>query len=152
MPTHPRHNTDHIAELCKLAARGESTIVRVPSAAGADVRRRGAGDMVASSRSANTADVPASLPPRALISLRKPHARGLLYFHHGLLARISHQLSTAAADPGMYTALRSFGLLDILSSMPAGPLRNLHAYTWREAPSAMPVCTASLRNLVRNAG
>jgi hypothetical protein len=37
------------------------------------------------------------------------------------LARISHQLSTAAADPGMFTALRSVGLLDILSSMPAGP-------------------------------
>jgi hypothetical protein len=38
------------------------------------------------------------------------------------LTRISHQLSTAAADPGMSTALRSVGLLDILSSMPAGPL------------------------------
>ena len=31
-----------------------------------------------------------------------------------LLARISHQLSTAAADPGMSTALRSVGLLDVL--------------------------------------
>jgi hypothetical protein len=37
------------------------------------------------------------------------------------LTRISHQLSTAAADPGMFTALRSVGLLDILMSMPAGP-------------------------------
>jgi hypothetical protein len=37
------------------------------------------------------------------------------------LTCISHQLSTAAADPGMPTALRSVGLLDILSSMPAGP-------------------------------
>jgi hypothetical protein len=36
------------------------------------------------------------------------------------LARISRQPSTAAADPGMSTALRSVGLLDILSSMPAG--------------------------------
>ena len=35
------------------------------------------------------------------------------------LARISHQLSTAAADPGMSTALRSVGLLDVLSSTPA---------------------------------
>ena len=91
-----------------LAARGESTVGRVPSAAGADARRRDAGDVVASSRSANTGkmlprrrnpkgawglraisallvvnDVTASPPPRALISPRKPHARGLLYFHHG---------------------------------------------------------------------
>jgi hypothetical protein len=46
-----------------------------------------------------------------------------------LLTRISHQLSTAAADPGMSTALRSVGRL-----------------------VSMPVCTASLRNLVRKAG
>ena len=38
-----------------------------------------------------------------------------------LLARISHRLSTAAADPGMSTALRSVGLLDVLSSTSAGP-------------------------------
>jgi len=37
------------------------------------------------------------------------------------LARISHGLSTAAADPGMSTALRSVGLLDVLSSTSAGP-------------------------------
>jgi len=60
------------------------------------------------------------------------------------LARISHQFSTAAADPAMSTALRSVGLLDVLSSTP-------------EEPSvarlvSMPVCAASLRNLVRNAG
>ena len=68
---------------------------------------------------------------------RNPHAAGPL-------ARISHQLSTAATDPGMPTALRSFGLLDILSSMPAGPsVARL---------VSMPVCAASLRNLVRNAG
>ena len=60
------------------------------------------------------------------------------------LTRISHQISTAAADPGMSTALRSVGLLDILSSMPAGPsVARL---------VSMPVCAASLRNLVRNAG
>ncbi len=35
------------------------------------------------------------------------------------LARISHKVSTAATDLGMSTALRSVGLLDILSSMPA---------------------------------
>jgi hypothetical protein len=45
------------------------------------------------------------------------------------LARISHQISTAASDLGMSTALRSVGLL-----------------------VSMPVCAASLRNLVRNAG
>ena len=82
---------------------------RVPSAAGADARRRDAGDVGTSSRSANAADahappepegiwvrvaaqphggcaaisallvvndVPASPPPRALSSPRKPHARG----------------------------------------------------------------------------
>jgi hypothetical protein len=60
------------------------------------------------------------------------------------LTRISHQLSTAAADPGMSAALRSVGLLDILLSMPAGPsVARL---------VSMPVCAASLRNLVRNAG
>jgi hypothetical protein len=60
------------------------------------------------------------------------------------LARISHQLSTAAADPGMSTALRSVRLLDVLSSTPAEPsVARL---------VSMPVCTASLRNLVRKAG
>jgi len=57
------------------------------------------------------------------------------------LTRISHQISTAAADPGMSTALRSVGLLDILSSMPAGP-------SFARLVS-MPVCAASLRNLLR---
>ena len=60
------------------------------------------------------------------------------------LARISHKLSTAAADPGMSTALRSVGLLDVLSSTPAEPsVARL---------VSMSVCAASLRNLVRNAG
>jgi len=61
-----------------------------------------------------------------------------------ILARISHQLSTAAADPGMSTALRSVGLLDQLSSTPAEPS------VARLVP--VPVCTASLRNLVKKAG
>ena len=39
----------------------------------------------------------------------------------GALTRISHGLSTAAADPGMSTALRSVGLIDVLSSTPAEP-------------------------------
>jgi hypothetical protein len=37
------------------------------------------------------------------------------------LARISHQLATAAADTGMSAALRSVGRLDVLSSTPAEP-------------------------------
>ena len=57
---------------------------------------------------------------------------------------ISHQLPTAAADPGMSTALRSVGLLDVLSSTSAGPSVARLVST--------PVCAASLRNLVRNAG
>jgi hypothetical protein len=60
------------------------------------------------------------------------------------LTRISHQLSTVAADPGMSTALRSVRLLDVLSSTPAEPsVARL---------VSLPVCTASLRNLVRKAG
>jgi hypothetical protein len=58
------------------------------------------------------------------------------------LTRISHQLSTAAADPGMSTSLRSVGLLDILSSMPAGPLEvyifTLGAKRQAPCPSAPP--------------
>jgi hypothetical protein len=60
------------------------------------------------------------------------------------LTRTSHQVSTAAAYPGMFTSLRSLGLLDVLSSTPAGPsVARL---------VSMPVCAASLRNPVRNAG
>ncbi|MEK6778088.1 MAG: hypothetical protein AABY80_00335, partial [Candidatus Deferrimicrobiota bacterium] len=38
-----------------------------------------------------------------------------------VLARISHQLPTAAADTGMSTALHSFVLLDVVSTTPAVP-------------------------------
>ena len=51
-----------------------------------------------------------------------PHLHGRTAARRGIfevLARISHQVSTAAADPGMSTALRSVGLLDVLSSTPA---------------------------------
>ena len=51
-------------------------------------------------------------------------------------ARISHQLSTAAADPGMSTSLRSVGRLDVLSSTPAAPSSRapcIHAYLHRLA-------------------
>jgi hypothetical protein len=71
--------------------------------------------------------------------------------HSSILTRISHQISTAAADPGMSPALRSVGLLDILSSMPAGPSFALAGLRQMRLVS-MPVCAASLRNQVRNAG
>ena len=59
-------------------------------------------------------------------------------------ARIFHGLSTAAADPDMSTGLRSVGFLDLLSSTSAGPSVARLVST--------PVCAASLRNPVRNAG
>jgi hypothetical protein len=77
------------------------------------------------------------------------------------LARIIHEASTVAADPGMSTSLRSFGRLDVLSSTPTRPSvaliinKTSEAYifiTWREAPSTMPVCAASLRAFMNNAG
>ena len=39
-----------------------------------------------------------------------------------ILTRISHRLSTAEAQTGMSIALRSVGLLDVLSSTSAGAL------------------------------
>jgi len=60
------------------------------------------------------------------------------------LTRIIHETSTAAADPGMFAALRSFGLLDVLSSTAAGLSVARLVST--------PVCTASLRILMNNPG
>ena len=145
----------------RLAARGESTIGRahgaceiwVRRAAQREIKARGGGDAGTSLTTSN-AEIALGLRTQ----FRNPHAagpladpgpfgfrrrseRGLLYFHRGLLARISHQLPTAAVDPGMSPALRSVGALGYL-----------HIYTWREAPSTLPVSAASLRNLVRNAG
>jgi hypothetical protein len=60
------------------------------------------------------------------------------------LTRTSHRPSTAAADSGVSTALRFLGLLDILSSMPAGPFVVRLVST--------PVCAASRRSAVINAG
>jgi hypothetical protein len=59
------------------------------------------------------------------------------------LARIIHEASTAVADPGMST-LRSFGLLDVLSSRPPGPSVARLVST--------PICAASLRTFMNNAG
>ena len=96
-----------------LAARGESTMGRVPSDPGADAKRRDAGDMGISSRSANDADAPASPEPFGRLCIagnlcvarrqrwhriasssrldlaRNTQARDLLYFNHGLLALVT---------------------------------------------------------------
>jgi hypothetical protein len=68
-----------------------------------------------------------------------------------ILAWIIHEASTAAADPGMSTALRSVGFLDILSSMPAEPSVALaEKRQMRLVP--MPVYAASLRTFMNNPG
>ena len=73
-----------------------------------------------------------------------PCSPKMVHFWNQDSTRISQQLSTAAVDPGMSTALRSVGLLDVLSSTPAEPsVARL---------VSMPGCTASSRNLVRKAG
>jgi|WetSurMetagenome_2_1015567.scaffolds.fasta_scaffold316778_3 hypothetical protein len=73
-----------------------------------------------------------------------PSARSVSGFRSGYLPRIIHEDSTAEADPGVSTALRSFGLLDVLSNTPAGPsVARL---------VAMPVCASSLRTFMNNAG
>jgi hypothetical protein len=66
--------------------------------------------------------------PTAGRELRQLSAWGAENFRLGttllralVLTRISHQLSAAATDPGMSTALRSVGHLDVLSSTPAAP-------------------------------
>jgi hypothetical protein len=69
------------------------------------------------------------------------------YLSDGGLTRISHQLSTAAADPGMSTALRSVGLLDILLSMPAGPQKLTYLHLARSAKHH-----ARLRRLATKSG
>ena len=78
-------------------------------------------------------------------------ARYHALLHKMNLARISHKISTAAAQTGMSTALRSVGLLDVLSSTSAEPSVALAEMRQMRLVST-PVCAASLRNLVRNAG
>jgi hypothetical protein len=63
------------------------------------------------------------------------------------LTRISHGLFTAAADPGMSIALRSVGLLDVLSSTSAEPSvarrlakRRIHARLRRLATKSHEKC------------
>ena len=67
------------------------------------------------------------------------------------LTRIIHEASTAAADPGMSAALRSFGLLGVLLSTPAGPSVALAEMRQMRLVS-MPVCASSLRTFMNNAG
>ena len=114
-----------------LGARGESTIGRVLGAAGADARRRDAGDAVSSSRSANAVDAPAPPEPFGRMGIvgsgsegpanlcvarrqrcpriasssrldlaRNTYARGLLHFHHGLLAPHSSQAFCLGSGSG----------------------------------------------------
>jgi hypothetical protein len=71
------------------------------------------------------------------LSRNPPHA-GFLWFRD--LARISHQISAAAADPGISTALRSVGFLDVLSSTPA------------ESSRRTPCIHARLRRLATKPG
>jgi hypothetical protein len=61
-----------------------------------------------------------------------------------LLTRISHGVSSAAADPGMSAVLASLGLFEPLLSLPAGPSA--------ARPISNPACSASLRSSVRNSG
>jgi hypothetical protein len=64
-----------------------------------------------------------------------------------LKARISHQISTAAAHPGMFTALRSVGFLDVLSSTPAesspraGQSARCALYPRPSAPPRYEICS-----------
>ncbi len=67
------------------------------------------------------------------------------------LTRIIHEASTAGADPGMSAALRSVGLLDVLSSTPAKPSVALAEKRQMRLVST-PVCASSLRTLMNNAG
>ena len=67
------------------------------------------------------------------------------------LTRIIHEASAAAADPGISAALRSVGLLDVLSSTPAAPSVALAGKRQMRLAS-MPVCAASLRTFMNNAG
>jgi hypothetical protein len=68
----------------------------------------------------------------------------------GFIARISHNAFVAwlvtATHPGMSAVFRSFGLLDVLSSMPRW------TPVMRDGRSNIftPVYTASLRNPVKN--
>jgi hypothetical protein len=68
--------------------------------------------------------------------------KSMARFYPAKSARIIYEAFAAAADPGMSTALRSVGLLDILSSMPAGPFETnmftLGAKRQAPCPSAPP--------------
>jgi hypothetical protein len=67
------------------------------------------------------------------------------------LTRIIYEASTAEADPGMSTSLRFLRLLDVLLSTPAGPSVALAELRQMRLVS-MPVCAASLRYFMNNAG
>jgi hypothetical protein len=86
-----------------------------------------------------------------IIKWRKLENISIYYPTDKSLTRIIHEASTAAADPGMSTAFRSVGLLDILSSMPAGPSVALAEKRQMRLVS-ITVCAASLRTFMNNSG
>ena len=71
---------------------------------------------------------------RVVRVVRVPH----LFIEPTSLTRIIHEASTAAADPGMATALRSVGFLDVLSNTPV------------ESSRRAPCIHARLRRLATN--
>jgi hypothetical protein len=128
----------------QLAARGESTIGRVPSAAG---------DAVSSSRSANAADAPAPPEPFGRMGIlgsgsegpanlcvarrqrcpriasssrldlaRNTHARDLLYFHHGLLG-FEKKFSCALGDNRLDQGDARLTIFRFEDSVHGGPRR-----------------------------
>jgi len=76
--------------------------------------------------------------PEVLLASGIILSRSVQAVYRDTLTRIIHKASTAAADPGMSTALRSVGFLDVLSSTPA------------ESSRRAPCSHARLRRLATN--
>ncbi|MBN2317564.1 MAG: hypothetical protein JXR49_00720, partial [Acidobacteria bacterium] len=55
---------------------------------------------------------PHQTPPRALSLPRKPHARDLLYFYHGLLTLNNRNILKTALAKGKYSNFRSRWIVD----------------------------------------
>jgi len=77
--------------------------------------------------------------------LLKTAAEMAFVFGSGMLARISHQLSTAAAHPGFLMGV--LGLRTLRRSVELGL-----GFSALQVPVIRPVYAAALRNPVRNAG
>ena len=76
----------------------------------------------------------------------KEFENNMIFLSREQLTRISHELTTTAADRSTLTALCSFGLLDVLYENDCGGF-----ISCRE-PCQAGVFTTSLRKPVRNAG